>query len=202
MATAVGKLGELSKLSKLVNIRQKRVIPPSYTPNIPDTPHSHDTPEVSAPTVPELAPPPPPTPEMEIASLRSELSGTAALLAEAERRAAEAESALEAAWADKDSAVKREIGTGRSVGKMLFHQMVLAQIRAARAEKDSQQAKREGGDVKKDNVRKSDDVVLVSAMAALLGVSVIDFFLHAVWDGDVANRLLYRILDVFVHDYY
>ena len=46
---------------------------------------------------------------------------------------------------------------------------------------------------RKEDGRKGDDVVLVSAIATVFGFGIVQFFLHALREGDVASALLRRL---------
>lgn len=114
-------------------------------------------------------------------------------LARAETRADAAENAFGAARAQTNNAVRREVGETRAVGRRMFREMTSAQVRAAKAEKVAAIARGEEGMWRKEGGRKGDDVVLVSAVATVFGFGIVQFFLHALREGDVASALLRRL---------
>lgn len=147
--------------------------------------------------------PPPPLPDQlraaaaaldaELAGLQAEVSVAQTRLARAVMRADAAENALRAARAQTDNAVRREVGETSAVGRRMFRAMTSAQVRAAKAEKVAVVARGEERIWRKEGGRKGDDVILVSAFATVFGFGIVQFFLHALREGDVASVLLRRL---------
>ena len=114
-------------------------------------------------------------------------------LARAETRADAAENAFGDARAQTNNAMRREVGETRAVRRKMFREMTSAQVRAAKAEKFAAITRGEEGMWRKEGGRKGDDVVLVSAVATVFGFGIVQFFLPALREGDVASALLRRL---------
>lgn len=94
----------------------------------------------------------------------------------------------------EDSRVKRIVGVKGDTTKKLFDELSKAQVRAAKAEKDSASAGELVRVVGKEKAGKEGDVLAMASLGVLSSFGLCSFFLHAMQTGDVSQRLLKMIL--------